>query len=140
MRGTYLDRFLDPWSEFERMSRLLSRVASNPGKEFPPVNVWVNGDNAVITTEIPGVESDAIDISVSGNTVMLRGSRPAGDIKEGESCHRHELRHGNFSKTIELPFNIDTDKVQAVYKKGILNISLQRIETEKPKKIEIKSK
>ena len=140
MRGTYLDRFLDPWSEFERMSRLLSRAASNSGAEFPAVNVWVNGDHAVITTEIPGVESDAIDISVSGNTLTLRCSRPAEDIGEAESCHRHELRHGNFSKTIELPFNIDADKVHAVYKKGILNISLPRVEAEKPKKIEIKSK
>ena len=102
--------------------------------------MWVNGDNAVVTTEIPGVDRNAIDISVSGNTLTLRGSRPASDIKEGESYHRHELRHGNFSKTIELPFNIDADKVHAVYKKGILNISLPRVESDKPKKIEIKSK
>ncbi len=139
MTGTYFERFLDPWLEFERMGYLLRRAASNSTYEFPAVNVWVNRDNAVVATEVPGLDREAIDISVSGNSVTLHGSRPTNERKEGESYHRHELWHGDFSKTIQLPFNIDANKVHASYKKGILHISLHQLEADKPKKITIKS-
>ncbi|RJR14976.1 MAG: Hsp20/alpha crystallin family protein [Nitrospiraceae bacterium] len=138
MTTTYLERILDPWREFDRMSRLLNRTSSPVSSEYPAVNVWVNGDNAVITTEIPGIERDTIDISVTGNTVSLSGSRPAEETKEEESYHRHELWHGKFSKMIKLPFNIDADKVKATYSKGVLQISLPQLETDKPRKINIK--
>ncbi len=138
MTTTYLERLLDPWREFDRMSRLLNRTASQGSSEYPAVNVWVNGDNAVITTEIPGIDRDTIDISVSGNTVSLSGSRPTAETKEEESYHRHELWHGKFCKTIKLPFNIDGGKVNATYKKGVLHISLPQLEADKPRKINIK--
>lgn len=137
MTTTYLERLLDPWREFDRMSRLLSDTA-NQAQEYPAVNVWVNGDDAVITSEIPGVNKDNIDISVSGNSVTLSGSRPE-DTQEGDSYHRHELWHGDFRKTVKLPFNVDSEKVHASYKKGILHVSLPKQEAEKPKKIKIES-
>ncbi len=137
MTTTHLERILDPWREYDRMSRLLRRESSGSAGEFPAVNVWVNGDDAVITTEIPGVDYKDMDISVSGNSVTLKGSRPAPEIEESDSYHRHELWHGNFSKTIKLPFNIDSGKVQASYRKGILHISLPKLEAEKPKKVTI---
>jgi len=139
MTTTYLEKLLDPWREFDRMNRLLRNAVSNSVEEFPAVNVWVDGDDAVITTEVPGVDKDAIDISVAGNTVTLRGMRPADETKEGESYHRHELWHGKFSKTVQLPFNIDSNKVHAVYRKGVLEVSLPRLEAEKPKTIKIES-
>jgi len=138
MTTTYLERLLEPWREFDRMNRLINRTGSQGCSEYPSVNVWVNGDNAVITTEIPGIDRESIDISVSGNTVSLSGSRPAEETKEEESYHRHELWHGKFSKTIKLPFNIDSEKVNATYRKGVLHISLPQLEADKPKKINIK--
>jgi HSP20 family protein len=139
MTTTYLERLLDPWREFDRMSRLLSGDASCAVNEFPAVNVWVNGEDAVITSEIPGLDHEKTDISVSGNTVTLHGSRPADEKVGVESYHRHELRHGTFSKTVKLPFNIDSGKVHASYRKGILHVSLPKLESEKPKKIKIHS-
>ncbi len=135
MRDSYLERFLDPWREFEQMGRLLGVPGS--ANEFPAVNVWANEDEAIVTTELPGVDSDALDISVTGDTLTIRGSRPLNETKEGETCHRHELWHGTFSKTIELPFNADAEKVEASYTKGIVKITLPRLEAEKPKKIKI---
>jgi HSP20 family protein len=139
MTRTDIERFFDPWREFERMSRLLSRATSNANNEFPAVNVWVNGEHAVITTELPGISRDAIDISVSGNTITLNGSRPSDNREGGESYHRHELWHGDFNKTIKLPFTIDAEKVTASYKKGILHIELPQAEADKPRKIDVKS-
>lgn len=138
MTSTYLERILDPWREFDRMTRLFGSSESNGATEFPAVNVWVNGDNAVITTEIPGVSRNDIDISVAGNTVTLHGKRQLEE-SEDEAYHRHELWRGNFTKTIKLPFAIDSEKVHASYKKGILHVSLPQLESEKPKRITIKS-
>ncbi|MBI5664769.1 MAG: Hsp20/alpha crystallin family protein [Nitrospirae bacterium] len=137
MTTTYLERLLDPWKEFDRMNRLLNMTASSGSSEYPAVNVWVNGDKAVITTEIPGVDRESMDISVSGNTVTLSGSRPAEEPEEEGSYHRHELWHGKFSKTIKLPFNIDGDKVKATYRNGVLRISLPQLEADKPRKINV---
>ncbi len=139
MTTTYLDRILDPWNEFGRLSRSLNRTTRCETCEFPAVNVWVNGEEAVISSEIPGINREAIDISVSGDTVTLRGTRPTEGKKEGESWDRHELWHGDFNKTIQLPFNIDSEKVHALYRNGILHVTLPQLESDKPRKIKIKS-
>jgi HSP20 family protein len=138
MTARYYERFLDPWREFERINRLFEWTDSNGTREFPGANVWVNGEDAVVTTEIPGIDHDSIDISVTGNTVTLKGKRPEHKRENGESYHRHELWHGDFCKTVRLPFNIDPEKVTASYKKGILSITLPQLEADKPRKIEIK--
>jgi len=129
----------DPWREFDRMQRALSRWSTPSSIEFPAVNVWVSGDTALVTTEIPGVDTGALDISVVGKSLTLRGSRVAEELKEGDSYHRRERWHGQFTKTIELPFTVEAGKVEAKFAKGILNIILPRAEAEKPKKISVKS-
>jgi HSP20 family protein len=131
--------FMDPWRRFEHMHRTLWRWASPSTIEFPAVNVWVAGDNAVVTTELPGVDPKALEISVVGKSVTLRGSREPEEMKENESYHRRERWHGQFTKALELPFYIDADKVEAKFKKGILYITLSRAEADKPKKITVKS-
>jgi len=134
-----IGRLIDPWREFERVNRSLSRWVSPSTIEFPAVNVWVAGDTAVVTTELPGIDPSAIDISVVGKTLTLRGSRKPEEFKENESYHRRERWHGQFTKTIELPFDIDSGKVDAQYRKGILRITLPRAEADKPRKISVKS-
>lgn len=133
------NRFWDPWDELERMRRTMRELDSRSSSEFPSVNTWISSDYAVVTTEISGVEPDDIDISVSRRSVTLRGSRRADDIQEDQSFHRRERWSGEFSKAIELPFNIEADKVTAKFKKGVLYLNLPKAEAEKPRKIEIKS-
>ncbi len=133
------DRFLDPWRETEGLSRLLSGFDSQTIYEFPKINMWVDSETAVVTTEIPGLAAEDIDISVVGKSLALSGSRKADDLKEGESFHRRERSGGQFKKTVDLPFNVQSDKVDASFSKGILRITLPRAEAEKPKKITIKN-
>ncbi len=136
-------RGLDPWSEFQRieneMNRVLSRYVSPSTSDFPAVNIWADGEETLVTTEIPGIDSDTIDISVIGKTLMIKGSREPEKPGDGCSYHRRERWYGQFTKTIELPFNIEADKVAANFSNGILSIRLPRAEAEKPKKITIKS-
>jgi HSP20 family protein len=137
-----LERFgsmFDPWREFDRVERTLSRVVPRSSVEFPAVNLWVAENSAFLTTEIPGVDPQAIDISVVGKTLTLRGSRQPEEIREGASYHRRERWYGQFTKTVDLPFNVQADKVNARFSKGILSIELPRADAEKPKKITVKS-
>jgi HSP20 family protein len=131
--------FWDPWDEFDRMRRAMSGLSSLRSSEFPSVNTWVSSDGSVVTTEIPGVEPDNIDISVAGRTVTLRGSRKADELREDQTFHRRERWNGEFSKAIELPFIIEADRVTAKFRKGVLYMTLPKAEAEKPRKIEIKS-
>jgi HSP20 family protein len=133
-----LGRFFDPWREFERMNRAAARV-SPVAYEFPAANMWMSEDDVIVTTEIPGVDPASIDISVVGSNLTLKGSRQPDDIKEGESYHRRERWGGQFTRTLELPFDVESAKVEARYVKGILTISLPRAEAEKPRKISVKA-
>lgn len=133
------DRFFDPWCGTDRLSRLFSGFDSQMTYEFPKINMWVDSETAVVTTEIPGLSAEDIDISVVGKSLTLRGSRKVDDLKEGESFHRRERSGGQFEKTVDLPFNVQSDKVDASFSKGILRITLPRAEAEKPKKITIKN-
>lgn len=135
-----LGRFWDPWQDFERMRRsLFGNGRTSAIVEFPAVNIWVDGDDALVTAEIPGVDPDTIELSVVGKSLILRGIRQPEEIKNGETYHRQERWQGRFSKTVELPFAVESDKVNARFTKGILSVELPRAEAEKPKKIAVKS-
>jgi len=134
---------LDPWSQLgcmeNEMNRMLSRYAYPTSSEFPAFNVWGTNDQVIVTSEIPGIEPSSIDISVSGTTLTVRGLRDPEQAEKGVSYHRRERWYGKFSKTIELPFTIEAEKVEARFSKGILYITLPRSETEKPRKVKVKS-
>ena len=138
---------LSPWQEMERlqreMNRLFSSAVPNLGlgtsPTFPAMNVWTNNEGAVVTAELPGVNPEDVDISVVGDTLTLTGLRQPEALQEGEKYHRQERGYGKFTRTIQLPFAVEADKVEAVFKHGILHISLPCAETEKPKKIAVKT-
>lgn len=142
MLWSELDRFgglMDPWREFERMTRALPRPAYLSAGEFPPVNVWIKGDEALVTTEIAGIDPGSIDISVVEKTLTIRGSRKSEEFGEAEPYHRRERWQGEFSRTVSLPFRVESGKVEARYSRGVLSVELPRAETERPRKIQIKS-
>lgn len=130
--------FIDPWRSFERLNRGgTGTVPAAAG--FPAVNVWADGDNAIATVELPGIDPPAVDISVMGKSVTLRAARRPEEASDGESYHRRERWYGQFSRTIDLPFTIAAGKVEAKFNKGVLQLTLPRAEEEKPKKIAIKA-
>ena len=133
-------RVWDPWQELARMDRTFSDILSpSTDREFPAVNVWANGNEATVTMEVPGIDPQAVDISVAGKTLTVRGSREPGKTGEDESYHRNEHWYGSFSRTIDMPYLIDQNKVQARFSKGVLQITLPRAEADKPKKITVVS-
>ncbi|MDA8242045.1 MAG: Hsp20/alpha crystallin family protein [Nitrospiraceae bacterium] len=139
MLMTNFTRLLDPWDECESMRQPFFGQTEPSNAEFPAFNVWVSGDDAIVTSELPGIDRGAIEISVVGKTLTVRGSRRSEELAEGESFPHKERWFGQFNKTFELPFDIDADGIRAQLAGGILEISLPRAEAEKPRKIEIKS-
>jgi len=143
MVWTDFDRFgfPDPWRALDRLNRAVSGsgLLAPSTSEFPLVNVWMDGDRAVVTTELPGVDPKDVDISVAGKTVTLRGARSLGDACKEGCEHRHERWSGNFSRSFDMPFVIDQNKVDAKFSKGVLHVTLPRAESDKPRKIAIKT-
>jgi HSP20 family protein len=144
MLWTELNRFgrgFDPWLDLDWPSspRGPFTTPSFQAVEFPPVNIWVNADEAILTTEIPGMDPSSVEISVAGKTVTLRGRRAPEKEKEENVYHRQERWQGQFSKTIELPFNLESDRVEATFGKGILKVTLPKASRDKPKTIKVKS-
>jgi HSP20 family protein len=133
----------DPWEEMRRLQREMNRLFSGvaPGltrRLFPPVNVWVGRDQAVVTAELPGVDPAAIDINVVGDSLSLSGSREPDELGEGQSFTRQERPVGAFSRTVQLPFRVEPDGVEATYARGILTVTLPRLEADKPRQISVK--
>jgi HSP20 family protein len=146
MFGTGLWRFggADPLREMQRLQREMNRVFSGLDHplthEFPPVNAWVGEADVMVTAELPGVDPGKVDVSVVGDTLTISGSREGEPLKAGESYHRQERSHGRFTRTLQLPFPVEVDKVDARYDKGILRMALPRAEADKPRKISVQSK
>lgn len=134
-----VERMFEPLRELERMSRALPWRAAGRRCSFPAVNVWRGAEEAVVTAELPGINPAEVEITAKGNSLTLKGSRKAGELKEGEFFQRKERWTGDFERTIELPFEVDAEKVTAKYSRGVLTIKAPRAESEKPRKIAIAS-
>jgi HSP20 family protein len=103
------------------------------------VNIWTNPEGLVVTAELPGVEPESLEISALGETLTIRGERKPLEAGENTTWHRRERRYGTFTRTIDLPYGIDAESVDASCRNGVLRIALRRPEAEKPRKIEVRT-
>ncbi len=144
-----IDRVFNPWREFEKLERELRRMERElervfgetgffPEARYPAVNMYTSEDAAVVQVELPGVEPKDVDITVVGRRLTVHAKRP--EVAEnGARYHIRERHRGDIVRHIELPFNVQADKVEAKYQNGVVTITLPRAEEEKPKKIEVKA-
>lgn len=107
---------------------------------YPPINVYDDNESYVVRAELPGVDPKDIDISVANNTLTIRGKRETNVEGENISYHRRERNFGEFRRAFTLPDQIDSSKVMAHAKDGILEIRLPRAEQAKPRQVEVKVK
>jgi HSP20 family protein len=120
------------------MNRLFNGVNTAGVPPFPAVNLWSNSEETVLSAELPGMKAENLHITVTGNHLTLEGERtvrPEGEVTE----HRSERQEGRFSRHFKLPYEVESGKVSAVYKDGVLTVTLPRAEEAKPKRIEIKA-
>ena len=121
------------------MNRLFVGMSATVALEYPAVNVWSGDHDYIVTAELPGLDPAQLDISVVGDTLTFSGSQDLEVLQEGETYHRQERNSGRFNKTLQLPFQINAEKVVAKYEKGILMLTLPIAAADKPRKIAIKA-
>jgi HSP20 family protein len=118
----------------EQLNRALS-VGTAAASEYPPINVWTSEHGAIVQTEMPGIDISDVEISLVNDTLTIKGSRNQDSLKDGEICYRQERGHGQFTRSLQLPFGLAADNVEARFSNGVLQIKLPRVEEEKPRKI-----
>jgi HSP20 family protein len=142
-------RWSDPFREFAQLQDRINRVFTdaygrsdeglmNSGTWVPPVDIYQNGDHEVVLkAELPDMTREDIDITVDNGTLTLRGEKKlSSDVRE-EQFHRIERRYGSFTRSFSLPPTVDTSKVGAEYKNGVLTVRLPLREEAKPRQIKV---
>jgi HSP20 family protein len=141
--------FRDLVSLNERMNRLFEesfRSASRRGGDedwalggawAPVVDIYEQDGNIVLKAELSGIDAKDVDIRVENNVLTLSGERKLDNEVKRDSYHRVERSYGTFSRSFTLPLVVDTEKIKADYKDGVLRLTLPKKEEAKPKQISI---
>lgn len=142
------------WPGFERLSSLreeleklfespLAELARPPqlfGGWMPVIDLYEDKDNFTLNAELPGMKKEDINISLGDGVLTIAGERkPDKKYETAEAC-RAERFFGKFHRSVALPKPVAADKVTAVYKDGILTVTLPKIEEVKPRQIEVNVK
>jgi HSP20 family protein len=107
------------------------------GSWAPAVDIYEHEGNIVLTAELPGLDPKDVDIRVENNVLTLRGERKWTDEVKRENYHRVERAYGGFTRSFTLPNVVDTEKIKADYRDGMLKLVLPKKEEAKPKQISI---
>ncbi len=141
------DPFRDLAEVQERVNRALGDFYGTRGSDdvmrrgawIPPVDIY-EGENheMIIKAEMPDIRQEDLDIRVEDNTLTITGEKKLDENVKQDQFHRVERSYGQFSRSFSLPATIDTEKVSADYKNGVLTIKLPMREEAKPKQIQVK--
>jgi len=150
-----LARFQRPelwnWSAFDQLTNIrdeINRLYESPFENgssdvfnvwAPALDVYEDKDNLVVRAELPGMKKEDIDISLHDNAITISGERKNEKKYEGGRTSREERFFGRFTRSITLPKQVDSSKVKAAYKDGVLTVTLPKAEEAKPRQIQIQS-
>lgn len=97
-----------------------------PGAFYPIIDVVDNPREVRITVELPGIDEKDVDLSLDADSLTIKGEKKEEKEEKGKNYHRAERVYGSFSRTVALPVEIDTDKAEARFKKGVLTVTLPK--------------
>jgi len=133
----------DPFVELRRMqsemNRLFTGFSAATARDFPPINIWLGENSVVVTAELPGITREDTNLSLQEDVLTIAGKREPDARQENVGWQRRERAYGTFSRAVQLPFRVDPEKVQARFNNGILEVELERLEADRPKKIAIRA-
>jgi len=127
------------------MDRALEESWSRPvvginGISTPAVDLYQTDDEVVVKATLPGVKSEDLNISVTGDVLTIRGEVKAESSSNEVNYHVRERSFGGFSRSLALPTAVLADKARAEFENGILSLTLPKADEVKPKTITVKSK
>ncbi len=144
---------LQEWHPFRNLAEMRQRVDDYFGRPFfpspwrrylaedlawsPTIDVQEKDDKFIVKAELPGVNEEDIDVSVSGDMLTISGEKQAESEAKKKGYSYSESYYGKFSRSINMPSTVDPEKIQANYDKGVLEITLPKVPAAKPKKINV---
>jgi len=145
---------LVPWRSFGEFSILrneMEKLWNRFGNEIsfpevftqkwaPSVDISETKDNVEVKAELPGLEPKDIKVNVSEDVLTIRGEKKREEEKKDEHYHYRERYSGSFQRSFRLPATVQSNKVEAAFKNGVLMITLPKAEESQKKEIEIKVK
>jgi HSP20 family protein len=114
-----------------------SFAAASGGRGYPRINLREDENNFYLDALLPGIDAKALEMTVLKNTLTVAGERKNG--VEKVTWHRRERGTGRFMRTVDLPADIEVEKVRADYRDGILQVILPKAEAARPKRVEIQA-
>ena len=141
----------DPFRELatlqDRMNRLFQETAGSGGTSLttagafvPPVDVYEDEQGLRLKLEVPGIDEKDFDVRIENNVLTVRGERKFEKEEKEENFRRVERSYGSFVRSFSLPTSVDTEKVSAEYKNGVLTVTLPKMEAAKPRQIKVEVK
>ncbi|HUW82222.1 MAG TPA: Hsp20/alpha crystallin family protein [Phycisphaerae bacterium] len=131
---------VDPLWGLRAMNREVARLLNLPEPgAFPPVNVYDSDEEMVVEALLPGVGTSELDVTVTGDSLTIKGTKPEPpDVPEGRFARR-ERGSGSFSRTVRLPEHPDGDRVKAVYRDGIVTVRLAKSQSSRPRRVSVET-
>jgi HSP20 family protein len=139
-----------PFRELERMRREMDRLwesffEERPRRKIEELGEWgpsldlsETKNDLIVRAEVPGIDPKGIDISLSNDVLTIKGEKKQEKEEAEENYHFIERSYGAFSRSIRLPREVQSDKINASYKNGLLKVTLPKSEEAKKKEIKIK--
>jgi HSP20 family protein len=131
---------LDPFGGLRLFEDAVTRLMSEPRANrpwSPSVDIFETEDALTLKADLPDVKIDDIDVRVEHQTLTLRGQRKFEKDESVKGYHRIERSYGEFVRSFAVPSTVDTEKVEADYKNGVLTITLPKKEAAKPRQVKI---
>jgi HSP20 family protein len=144
MSGLHWQRRWDPFRELQReVGRLFESLepfqSARRPHVYPPLNLYDAGERYILSAQLPGVATGEIDLTITGETLTMRGERKRAEGIKDDSYRRQERPMGRWSRTVTLPDRVDSTQVSASFANGILTVSLPKAESAKPRHITVTS-
>ena len=145
----WYDRGLEPTEPFDWLQRQINELFDLPrtsGSEgvfdraaSPLLDVVELPESFVVECDLPGVAKDALDISIAGGVLTIKGQKQLPRPSEKSKVFRNETWDGSFQRTLSLPAGVDAAGVEASFKDGVLTVTIPKKEAAKARRIELKS-
>jgi HSP20 family protein len=104
----------------------------------PVVDVFEEKDDVVVKAEVPGMDKDNIEVTLSDSTLTIKGEKKKEEEIKEDNYYRSERSYGSFVRTLDLPKEVHADKVKATFKNGVLEVRMPKTEEAKAKEIKVK--
>jgi HSP20 family protein len=132
----------DPMRDMVRMMNDAVRFSGDResvrGSWMPAVDIKETSEALEIVAEMPGFGPDQVEVSAENGVLTFRGERLREETKEGESFHRCERSYGAFERSFQIPRNVDPEKIEASFDKGLLRLTLPKRPESRPRTIKVK--